>query len=367
MKNRRPDSILLTVLVFLVFFGLIMVSSASIGLSQEEFGESYHYFFSQVLKGLLPGLLFGFIAYLIPYRFWQKWAFPLLILSILLIFAVFIPGLGTSHGGAQRWLDLGLISIQPSEILKLTFIIYLSAWLSAKGKTVKDFSEGLIPFLFLIGFIAILILLQKDLGTLGIISFTSIAIFFFAGARISHIGLTLLGGSVLLWILAKLMPHVNNRIQVFLHPEIDPKGIGYQINQALLALGSGGFFGVGLGQSLQKFKYLPEPATDSIVAILGEELGFIGIFCVIVLFIVFTVRGLGVARNAPDNFSQLLSAGITSWIIIQAIINIMAICGLMPLTGITLPFFSLGGSSLTMTLIAMGILLNISKHSSNNS
>jgi cell division protein FtsW len=171
------------------------------------------------------------------------------------------------------------------------------------------------------------------------------------------------GAVVIFYLLTKFYSHAANRLMTFLHPELDPRGIGYQINQALLALGSGGLFGMGLGQGLQKFKYLPEPASDSIVAVIGEELGFLGLLCLLMLFIIFTFRGFKIAQNAPDDFGRLLAAGITSWIAVQALINVAAICGLLPLTGITLPFISLGGSSLATTLAAMGILLNISKYS----
>jgi len=258
---------------------------------------------------------------------------------------------------------LGPLVLQPSEFLKLSFIIYLSAWMSGKGKAIKDFSQSLVPFLIIVGLVAFLILMEPDIGTLGVIGFSSLIIYFLAGARISHLGLVSFGSVVMFYLLTKFYSHAANRLQVFLHPELDPKGIGYQINQALLALGSGGFFGLGLGQGLQKFKYLPEPASDSIVAVIGEELGFIGIMALLLLFMIFTFRGLKIAQASPDEFGQLLAGGLTGWIVVQALINIAAICGLIPLTGITLPFISLGGSSLAISLIGMGILLNISKYS----
>jgi cell division protein FtsW len=290
-------------------------------------------------------------------------ALPLLAVTLLGLVLVFIPGLGMSHGGAKRWIVLGPIVLQPSEFLKLSFIVYLAAWFSSKGKIVKDFSQGLIPFLILMGAITFLLIAEPDIGTLGVIGFTSFIIYFLAGAAISHLSLVGAGAVVIFYLLTKFYSHAANRLMTFLHPELDPRGIGYQINQALLALGSGGLFGMGLGQGLQKFKYLPEPASDSIVAVIGEELGFLGLLCLLMLFIIFTFRGFKIAQNAPDDFGRLLAAGITSWIAVQALINVAAICGLLPLTGITLPFISLGGSSLATTLAAMGILLNISKYS----
>ncbi|MBU2265081.1 putative lipid II flippase FtsW [Patescibacteria group bacterium] len=347
----------------MVVFGLIMVSSASISQSQEKFQENYYYLKNQLLKGLLPGLLLGLIGYLMPYRYWRTLALPVLILTVLGLIMVFIPGLSLTHGGAKRWVALGPITLQPSEFLKLSFIIYLSAWLASKGKAIKDFSQSLVPFLIMVGLVAFLILMEPDIGTLGVIGFSSIIIYFLAGARFSHLGLIGLGSVVMFYLLTKFYSHAANRLQVFLHPELDPRGIGYQINQAILALGSGGIFGLGLGQGLQKFKYLPEPASDSIAAVIGEELGFIGLMMVLLLFLIFTFRGLKIAQAAPDEFGKLLAGGITGWIITQALINIAAICGLIPLTGITLPFISLGGTSLAITLAGMGILLNISKYS----
>jgi len=362
-RSNQPDYILLAVIGILVVFGLIMVSSASISQSQEKFHESYYYLKSQLLKGLLPGLVLGLIAYFLPYRYLKSLALPLLAITIIGLIMVFIPGLSAEHGGAKRWIVLGPIVLQPTEFLKLSFIIYLAAWLSSKGKAVKDFSEGLLPFLMMVGAVAFLVIMEPDIGTLGVIGFSSLIIYFLAGARISHLGIIGFGSVILFYLLTKFYSHAANRLQVFLHPELDPKGIGYQINQAILALGSGGIFGLGLGQGVQKFKYLPEPASDSILAVIGEELGFIGIMTLLLLFMIFTFRGFKVAQGAPDDFGRLLAGGITGWITIQALINMAAISGLIPLTGITLPFISLGGSSLTISLAGMGILLNISKYS----
>lgn len=362
-SQSQPDYILLTVIGILVVFGLIMISSASISQSQENYHESYYFLKSQMWKGLLPGIIFGFIAYFFPIRYLKSLSFPIFAITVLALCLVFVPGIGVDHGGASRWISIAGIVIQPSEFLKLSFILYLSAWLASKGRAVKNFSEGLLPFVFLVGVVGVLIIKEPDIGTLGVIGFTSLIIFFLAGARISHMGLIGAGTIGLFFLLTKLMPHAAQRLQVFQNPELDPLGIGYQINQALLAIGSGGVFGLGLGQGLQKFRYLPEPASDSIVAVIGEELGFIGLLCLLMLFLIFAFRGFKIAQGAPDEFTKLLAGGLTGWIIIQAMINISAICGLLPLTGITLPFISLGGSSLAISLIGMGILLNISKQS----
>lgn len=359
----KVDKIFLASFVILILFGLLMVTSASVPASQEKFGESYHFLKNQLLRGLLPGLFCLLFCFLIPFSFWRKMALPLFALTILALIAVFIPGLGLGHGGAKRWLDFHLFSVQPSEFLKLTFIIYLAAWLDGKGKKLKNFSESFLPFIGFLAVLGILLIAEPDIGTLGVIIFTGIAMYFLAGARLLFFPIIGGGGILALYILTKVMPHAANRLQVFLNPELDPKGIGYQINQALLAIGSGGFFGRGLGQGIQKFKYLPEPAADSILAVIGEELGFIGILSLMVLFSIFIFRGFGIAQRAPDNFSQILASGIIAWLAIQVLINVAAISGLIPLTGITLPFISLGGSSLVVCMAGVGILLNISKHS----
>jgi len=365
MRSRHTDFILLIIIGILIVFGLIMISSASIAISQETYNQSYYFLKNQIWRGLLPGLILGSAAFFIPYQWWKKLALPLFISTILMLIAVFIPGLGQPHNGAHRWLNLGSISVQPSEFLKLTFLIYLAAWLATKEKTIKFFFQSLIPFVILVGLVAILLILEPDFGSMGVIGFTALAMFFLAGAPLIHLGLIGAGAIILFGILVRFFSHASNRLQVFMNPQLDPQGIGYQMGQALLALGSGGLFGLGLGQSVQKFKYLPQPASDAIAAIIGEELGFVGLLCLLALFIALAWRGYKIARSAPDNFSKLLAGGITSWILIQALINIAAISGLIPLTGITLPFISLGGSSLAITLTAMGILLNISKYNTN--
>lgn len=363
-KHYKPDYILILTVAILVVFGLVMLSSAGLALSQEKYGQPYYFLKHQIVFGVLGGIILATVAYFIPYHFWKKISFLLLILTILALVLVFIPGIGQGFGGARRWITIGPISLQPTEILKLTFIIYLAAWLDKKSKKITEFWGVFLPFLVVMGIIALLIILQPNLGTLGIIALTALAIFFLAGAKISHVILAILGGLGAFWAFVKLAPYRVNRLIIFLHPEKDPKGIGYQINQALLALGSGGLFGVGLGQGHQKFQYLPEPITDSIAAIVGEELGFVGLFFLIILFLIFALRGFKIAKNAPDNFSRLLAGGITSWIIIQMLINLTAICGLIPFTGIPLPFISYGGSALAISLTGVGILLNISRHTS---
>lgn len=339
-----------------------MIASAGIYYSHTRFGDQYYFFKHQLLFGVIPGLVILYIVQKINYNFWKKISFPLFIISLIFLVLVFIPGFGSRIYGASRWLKLGPFSFQPSEMLKLSIILYLAAWLESRAEKVKDFYEGLMPFASVVGLVSFLLIKQPDIGTLGIIIAISISIFFVSGATFRHMSMIGISGIAALAILVKMESYRMSRFLVFMHPELDPRGIGYQINQALLAIGSGGFFGVGLGHSLQKFNYLPEPVGDSIFAIIGEELGFVGCIVLVALFVYLAILGLRIAKNAPDRFSKLTVVGIITWIIFQAFVNMAAISGIMPLTGVPLPFISYGGTSVIFLLIGAGILLNISKY-----
>jgi len=359
--SKKPDQILAITTFALIVFGLVMISSAGVAVSQQRFGDSYYFFKHQLFFGVVPGLILMFIAQKIDYHFWKKIALPLFLLNLAFLVLVFIPGMGLKLQGASRWIKLGPFSFQPTEMLKLSIILYLAAWLESKKEQGRDFFEGLVPFLAILGVVGFLIIKQPDMGTLGVIVVVALAIYFLSGARLQHLlGLFGLGG-LAFYALVKFESYRMDRLLVFLHPELDPRGVGYQINQALLAIGSGGLFGLGLGHSRQKFNYLPEPVGDSIFAIICEEIGLIGAMALIFLFIIFAMRGLKIVKYAPDTFGKLVAVGITSWIIFQALINITAITGLIPLTGITLPFISYGGTSLVFSMVGVGILLNISK------
>jgi len=364
-KSKSIDNVLLFIVFALLVFGLVMISSAGVAYSKTRFDSPY-FFFKKQLFGVGVGLILLFIFQKINYHFWKKISLPFFAASLLCLVLVFVEGLGSKIYGASRWLQLGPLSFQPSEMLKLSLIIYLAAWLESRGERIRDFFEGFIPFISIIAIISFLLLKQPDMGTLGVLILVAISIYFVSGSRISHIFLMMGGGFMALFAMIKFESYRMDRLMVFLHPETDPKGIGYQINQALLALGSGGLLGVGLGHSLQKFNYLPEPVGDSIFAIIGEELGFVGAIALLLLFLFFTLRGLKIAKHAPDVFSRLLAVGIVSWIFFQAFINIAAISGVIPLTGVPLPFISYGGTSIAFLLTGVGILLNISKHSSAN-
>ncbi len=362
-KNKKVDSILLGVVLILLVFGLIMISSAGIAISKDRFGDEYHLFRRQLFYGVIPGLVCLFVVQKIHYTFWKKIAVPLFVLATLFLVLIFIPGFGLRLQGASRWLSLGPISFQPTEFMKLAIIIYLASWIESKGRMIMDFKESFLPFIGILGVIGFLVIKQPDVGTLGAISIISLVMFFSSGAPIRFIWMLIGSGVGLLLVLIAAAPYRLNRLKAFADPTVDPQGIGYQINQALIAVGSGGILGLGFGQSRQKFNYLPEPVGDSIFAIISEELGMIGAVILLILFILFALRGFKIARNAPDKFAALVAVGVSSWIIFQAFINIAAIIGIIPLTGIPLPFVSYGATSLVFVLTAVGILLNISKFS----
>jgi cell division protein FtsW len=361
---HQPDYFLALIVFALIIFGLIMVSSASVVISNDLVGNNYHFLKSQ-LTALMVGLFVWIIVQAIPYQFWRRFAFPALLLAIGLLiipaFPEYFPGIAFQSGGAHRWIHFGPLFLQPSEIAKLALVIYLAAWLEKKGASVRDFASGFVPFVIVLGVMIILIMKQPDMGSMFVMGAAATGIFFVAGASWFHLMLGGVAAGGVLWILIKSASYRLARFLVFLNPESDPKGIGYHVNQALIAIGSGGWWGLGFGKSRQKFHYLPEVSTDSIYAVIVEELGFLRAALIPVLFILFCWRGLRIARLAPDPFGRLLATGITAWITLQALINISAMVGLLPLTGIPLPFISYGGSSLVVCLIGVGILMNVSR------
>ncbi len=362
IKPHEPDYVLLVIVFLLTAFGLAMVASASLVKGQDNFGDIYYYAKHQFLYGVLPGLFLFFIVQKVYYQHWKKMVPPLLVLAVLALVLVFIPSLGFSHGGAKRWLVLGTLSFQPAEMIKLIFISYLAFWFVQKGEKIRDFKETVLPLMIMLGILGVLIMAQPNLGTLSVIVFAAFSLFFVAGGKISHIIFLAASVSTALLMLIRLEPYRMNRFMIYLYPEMDPQGIGYQINQAMLAIGSGGFWGMGFLQGRQKYNYLPEPYGDSIFAVLAEELGFIGVLFLVALFLAFAWRCFLIAKNAPDQFGRLLAAGIFLTIVLQAFINIGAISRFLPLMGVPLPFISYGGSSLVFTLVGAGIILNISRY-----
>lgn len=359
MKRERPEFLILLFTLATLALGLVMVFSASSYAALITFGDPAYYFKRQLIWALL-GLGGLVAASRYPYFKLQRWATPLLFFSLVLLVVVLV--VGSSAWGSRRWLEVGSLRLQPSELLKLTMVIYLAQNLSRRQEKLTNFFHGLFPLLLIVIFLCALVLAQPDLGTAVIIAGTAYLLFFVAGARTSHLvpllvlGVGAAAGAIL------LAPYRLERWLAFLDPEADPTGSGFQILQSLLALGSGGFFGVGLGLSKQKLLYVPARHTDFIFAILGEELGFLGTFTVVLLFLFFVWRGLRVALLAPDTFGSLLAAGITSLVGLQAAVNIAAVTRILPVTGITLPLISYGGSSLVFTLVGIGVLLNVSRY-----
>ncbi len=357
----KVDVVLLTLVSALVVFGLIMISSASVVMSKTVTGKDNFYFFSQLTAAGI-GLLLMLVATRIDYKFWKKISVPFFIVNLAMLVAVFLPGLGFSHNGATRWINLGIFNYQPSESIKLALILFLAYWFEKKGEEVRDFEKGVVPFALISGAVIGLVLMQPDMGTCTVLAVTAGVMWFVAGARWKHV-FTGIGAAVAgVAVLIKMAPYRMARLTVFMNPGADKSGAGYQITQALVAIGSGGIWGLGFGRSRQKFNYLPEAATDSIFAVIAEELGLIRSTLVILVFLLFGFRGYKIAKSAPDGFARLTVVGITTWVVAQAFINILAILSLMPLTGVPLPFISYGGTSLVMLMFACGILLNISKY-----
>ncbi|MFC4557019.1 stage V sporulation protein E [Virgibacillus kekensis] len=357
-----PDYTLLTVIFMLLIVGIVMVYSSSYVWAEYKYADQFFYLKRQLLF-CSAGVVAMFFIMSVPYGNWRKYSKILLLICFFLLLVVLIPGIGMKRGGAQSWIGVGAFSIQPSEFMKLGLIIYLAVFLSAQQKYITSFKKGFFPSMILVFAAFGLIMLQPDLGTGVVLVLTCMAMIYSAGARLLHFfGLGLIGvvGFVLLIASA---PYRINRITAFLNPWQDPLGDGFQIIQSLYAIGPGGLMGLGLGESLQKYFYLPEPQNDFIFAILAEELGFLGGTFVIILFMILFWRGIKIALEAPDSYGRFLALGIVAMLTIQVMINISVVIGLIPVTGITLPFLSYGGSSLTLTLCSVGILLNISKYS----
>ncbi len=362
-KGGSPDYVFITTVFILVIFGLAMLSSASSDLGKIHFNDTFYYLKHQILYGLSLGIA-GFLAgYFIPYKKWKTAAPYLLIISIIALILVFTP-LGMHAGGATRWINLGPLSVQPAELLKLNFIIYLAAWLSSKkANRQSSFNEGLLPLLILLGFISVLVILQPATTTIAIILVSSLVIYFVSGAKLKYIAGIILLGVVAIGAVISITPYRYQRVIDYInHNKADIQGSGYQRNQALIAIGSGGLTGVGYGQATAKYKFLPEPFGDSIFAVIAEELGFLGAIFLITLFALIFIRGFKIAMNCRDQFGRLIVIGFISIVALQAFINIGAISGILPLTGVPLPFVSYGGTALAIFLTMMGIIANISRY-----
>ena len=355
-----PDFGLLLAIAGLLAFGLIMVYSASVVTAYTAYRNQFHFFYKQGLSALI-GLAALLILMRLDYHLLRGLSVLGLAVSVGLLAVVLVPGIGDEVYGAQRWIPLGSFQLQPSEVAKVAVALYVAHWLTTKREQVADFAYGLVPFAVLMTVIVALLMRQPDMGTTIVVVLTAVSIFFAAGANLFHLallsGIGALGGSVLIFI----SPYRLVRVFSFLDPWARPQETGYHVVQSLLAFGAGGITGSGLGVGRQKFMYLPFPHTDSIFAVVGEELGLIGTVTVVLAFIFFAYRGLRIAWYAPDQFGRLLAVGVTCGIVFQAMMNMAVLTSSVPFTGITLPFISYGGSSLISTLAACGILLNVSR------
>lgn len=369
----------------LVIFGVIMVFDASVVFANEQFDDKFH-FLKQEVIGVIGGCIAALFFYKFDYHKLKQLVVPMMIFTLLLLLAVFIPGIGVEANGSHRWINLGFTVIQPTEVAKLSFTIYLAAWLSRardarSGRNIQEafaqhIKTELLPFLVVLGVVCALIIVEPDLGSTMIVGLTSFAIYFVSGTDAVHtigsafimLTMAILGGFA-----AVLSPYRLERVKTFipllLRGEVeDPLGAGYQIRQILIAIGSGGVMGLGFGESRQKFQYLVETTavTDSIFAVIAEELGLVGSVIVLAFFAFFIYRGFLIAKNAPDKLGVLLASGLTFWIGLQALLNIAANVAIIPLTGIPLPFISYGNSAMIVNLAAVGILLNISRQTNTN-
>lgn len=375
---KKPFNYFLLLLVaLLIGFSVLFLACLSTPASLQKFGpgDANHYLFHQLLYGLLPAILLGFLAYKIPLRLWKRWAPWMVLLNIVALFLVFLPKIGLKIGGASRWINLGGFTFQPSEFLKITAILYLSAWIASKlsegpvadwksitKKGYHNIIYILFPFIIFLGLISLALYFQKDASTLGIVALTLLALYFSARTPFWHTLVIVVCGVLALVFLVKFEPYRIDRWLCVLHPGADPLGKCYQFTQSIISLGSGGFWGKGLGMSTQKFGFLPQAMSDSIFAIIGEELGIVGCLAIVVAFILFFWLGIKIAKNSNDRFAKMVATGVVVWITLQALVNMASVAGIFPLAGIPLPFFSYGGSHLAVELMGVGFLLNASKN-----
>lgn len=361
-NQRRGDPSILLITIGLCLFGLLMISSASVVVSYQKFGSNNVYLTRQAIYFSI-GLVAMVVTSLIDYNFWRKYSKVILAISIILLIAVEIPGIGRIAGGAQRWIYIGPISIQPSEIIKLAFIIYAAAWLEKKKDQLGSLKNGVIPFIILLSILAFLIIRQPDMGTTLVVSFVAFIMLYIADTPLKYIFGSLVGGMSLGLLLIRSSHYRWERFLTFLNPKSDLQGAGYQINQALIAIGSGSWLGLGFGMSRQKYLFLPEVQTDAIFAVIVEELGYLRVLLLILVFVLFGIKGFAIAKKAPDLFAKLVVVGVIAWVLFQAFVNMAGIMGIIPLAGIPLPFISAGGSSLVSLMAGVGIVYNISKQS----
>lgn len=360
---KKVDKLFLIIVGLLVAAGLLIFLSASMGLLVRENGANFGSIaLKQILVGLLPGLFLLWGISKVPIVFWRRNAFYIFIFSVVATALVFVPGIGFEHGGARRWISIFGQSFQPSELLKIGFVIYFAAWLSGFRVRASEFKYGLLPLIILLIIVGVLILKQPDTDTFLVFFITGLVMYLVGGGKWKHAALLFLIVVLSVAALVSTRPYLKERFQTFLNPNADPTGASYQIHQSLIAIGSGGLTGRGFGQSIRKFNYLPQPMDDSIFAVVGEEFGFIGAALLILLFTTFAWRGLWIANRSPDSFAGLMTIGIVVMIVSQSFINMSAMLNIIPLSGTALLFISQGGSALLFALAEVGIILGVSRH-----
>jgi cell division protein FtsW len=364
---KQPvDKYFLILTLLIAGLGLFAFVSASLGILARSETKFYGVLVNQLAFGFAGGLAALFVAMKIPYTFWRKYSFYIFLGAVILSILVFVPGIGFAHGGARRWLDIGPLSFQPAEALKISFVMYFSGWLVWAHKKQKqkkvEFKYKIIPLIGLLVIVAGLLLKQPDTKSLVLIIAASVAMLFVSGISWKILAGFIGGGLIIVAGLAFFRPYVMQRIKTFIDPSSDPRGASYQLQQSLIAIGSGGIWGRGLGQSVQKFNYLPEPQGDSVFAVIGEEFGFIGTSILVVLYVFFAIRGYKIAATAPDRYSMFLVAGLVTILVAQSFLNMAALIGIFPLTGVPLVFISQGGTSLLMAFATVGIILNVSSY-----
>jgi len=367
MARTSVDKIFLGISLAIVVAGIFIFSSASLGILAKNEDKFYGIIFNQIILSLSLGVVFLAAFSRINYRYLKKFSFIVFFAGAVLSALVFVPGFGLEHNGATRWLSLGSFSFQPAEFLKIGFVAALAAILSMFKERPKTFRHGVLPFIILTGISGAILLKQPDTGTFLVIFSAGLAMMFVAGSRLRDMFALVAVSAAGIILLIFTKQYLMARVLTFLNPTIDPLGASYQLQQSLIAIGSGGLFGRGFGQSIQKFDFLPEPVGDSIFAVMSEEFGFVGAMVLISLFVVFALRGLKIANSSQDQFGRLLATGLVILIVSQSFINIGSMIGILPLTGVPIVFVSHGGTALLFALAEVGIILNISRRAKRQS
>jgi cell division protein FtsW len=357
---RRGDRILILLAIILIAIGVGMIYSASAVMAQKRFGDSA-YFLKRQMLWLAVGIVLLVVFARTDLKTMRKWTGPLLVIGVIGLILVLIPPIGVSVKGARRWLKLGTLTVQPAELIKVGVVLYLAHYLARKGERVEDLRTGFMPPMILVGAILAMIVVEPDLGTAAVIGLVTLGVLFVGGARLGHLALLALAALPVLYVLIFRVGYRRQRMMSFLDPWTDPEGTGFQVIQSFLALGGGGPFGMGLGQGRQKLFFLPEPHTDFVLSMVGEELGFLGTTAIMILLALFVVKGFMIAMAAEEPFGRNLAFGVTFMVAFHTLINVGVITGLLPTKGLPLPFLSYGGSSLVVNLIGTGMLIAVSR------